>query len=175
MRVAGYDYNALLTTVFARDEGKCFGRELLVARRRAQVDAWGAGQGEVGDAEKNWIPKGLLECRLPWDAHHWLEKSWLKDWWRTRVREVRDNGWGGEEAEWITGDLAATLNDPRNVSLACRRHHDLIGNRLVVVRRSDLPPEVEEFARELGDRAVARLERDFGRAPVSPVELRTGG
>jgi hypothetical protein len=155
----GYDYPALLAAVAERDEGRCFGRELLVARRQAQIDAWGAGQTEQGDTKRNWVPKNLLDCRLPWDAHHWLEKSWIKDHERTVAYQGL-----------VPFDLAAVLNDPRDASLCCRRHHDLIGSRLVVVRRGDLPGHVEEFAAELGPKAVARLERDFGRVPVSPVE-----
>jgi hypothetical protein len=152
----GYDYLMLLTAVAERDEGKCWVRELLLRRRDAQIAAWGAGQTEQGDTKRNWVPKKLLDCDGPWDAHHLgLSKSWLK-------REFPD-GCGDRT-------LADLLNDPRNCVLVERRHHDMLEAHLIVVRRGDLPEHVEEFAAELGDKAVARLERDFGPFPTSLIE-----
>jgi hypothetical protein len=168
----GYDYPALLHAVAERDNGKCFVRELLVARRQAKIDEWSGGQADGMDpaCREDWIPASLLDCRERLDACHVLSKSWLKDAYPNGALLVAPGSTLVPALDGYPGSLAVVLNDPRNAVLNCRRHHGLMDRKLVVVRRADLPGHVEEFAQELGDRAVARLERDFGRAPVtSPV------
>jgi hypothetical protein len=180
--VAGYDYPALLRAVAKRDNEKCFVRELLVARRQAKIDEWSGGQADGMDpaCRADWIPASLLDCREGFDACHVLSKSWLKDTYPHGVWTASGEPLDPGRANMVLGPddvraLADLLTDPRNCVLNCRRHHGLMDRKLVVVRRADLPGSVEEFAAELGERAVARLERDFARAPVFPVELRTGG
>jgi hypothetical protein len=177
--VPGYSYAEFCRGIAERGDTECWVRGLLVARRQAQIDAWGAGQGEVGEAQANWIPNGLLECDGPLDGMHLgLSKSWLKN-------EFPNGGWAlypVGDGKWVApndegGDwhwpLHEILNDSRNGVCGCRRHHDLVDRKLIMVRRGDLPGLVEEFAAELGTKAVARLERDFGPC-LSPVSACTG-
>jgi hypothetical protein len=175
MRVAGYQYAELLRAVAERDRGQCWVRGLLLAKREAQIKAWNGGQADGLDpGARNWVPGKLLECDGPWDADHLgLSKSWLKSALHTAwtKRPPGLDFWAMGDRVFVVpyeAAVAEVLNDPRDCVLTCRRHHDMRGNGLVVVRRADLPEHVEEFAAELGGRAVARLERDFG-----PVGVRS--
>lgn len=162
--VAGYSYQRFCQGIAERDGAACYVRELLIARRAAIVEAWGGGQGEQPDSVRDWIPRGLLKCDGPLDGHHWLGKSWIKREFPSGGFAMYEVGVGFErhgEDDW-RWPLAVILSDHRNGSCICRRHHDLIERKLVVIRRNDLPAHVEDFAAELGDRAVARLDRDYG-------------
>jgi hypothetical protein len=164
MIVKGYDYGAFCRGIAERDGVLCWVRVLLIARRAAMVKKWaGSAADSPPSACREWIPNGLMDCDGPLDGHHAaLSKSWLKSYAATLERE-------GEPV-----DLAGWLNDHRQGRLACRRHHDLVERRLIVVRRGDLPEELDEFLAELGDRAVARVERDFGVLP-GPGEVPARG
>lgn len=166
----GYDYAAFCAAIADRDGPGCFVHRLLAARRAAVIERWRTeGFGDV-DRCAGWIPGGLLRCDGPLDGHHLLSKSWLK-------REFPHGAIDTEPVEkgvlyaLLPGThdayrrLPDLLNDPRNGILACRRHHDLIERASVQLRAAELPRCVFEFAAELGDRAVGRLERDFGPLP----------
>lgn len=184
MRVPGYDYEGFCRGVAERDGTGCWVRGLLVARRAGVREKWASGQGRgthAGDL-LDWVPSGLLRCDGGLDGHHLLPKQWLKDEFPF-TDESKGEGWvisGTCPCECHRIDagpihydvalypscvhcsLADLLNDPRNGVPCCNRHHNMLERHLIVVRRGDIPAHVEEFAAELGDRAVARLERDYG-------------
>jgi hypothetical protein len=109
----------------------------------------------------------LRACDGALDGHHLLAKQWLK-------REFSPDLWVlcGDFHELRT--IEVVLNDSRNGILACRRHHDLIENARVVLSAESLPGCVFEFAAELGDRALARLKRDYGVSASGGTNLNEG-
>jgi hypothetical protein len=175
MSVPGYSYAEFCQGIAERDGESCWVHKLLVARRTAQIEAWASGHTERGDTRTNWIPVKLLSCDGQLDGHHvGLSKSWLKREFpagtATLLVSIGPRYKDDTVSALCERSLADLLNDPRNGVCACRRHHDMLEAHLIVVHRGDLPEHIEEFAAELGPKAVARLERDFGRVPVSPVE-----
>lgn len=170
MKVPGYDYQAFMAGIAERDGTNCWVHRLLAARRAATIERWRTeGSDCAPDRCAGWVPGGLLRCDGVLDGHHLgLSKQWLKSWHATQTRAVGPIDLYGEPVEDQDFALANLLNDSRNGVLACRRHHDMLEHAVIVVRRADLPESVEGFAAELGTKAVARLERDYG--PRSTVD-----
>lgn len=172
MKVAGYDYEAFGRGVIALDGPGCFAYRLLLERRRVLRAGWEAARADGRDvACRDWPTDPVLRCGGIMDAHHLLPKTWLKSEFPHGVNvhaEFTDRGDGVTDEVHVIRPLAALLNDPRNGIIACRDHHDRIENARIPIYRADLPARVWEFAAELGDRAVARLERDYPeRAPAA--------
>ena len=84
-------------------------------------------------------------CSGPLDLHHWISKHTLK---------VRISVSGERHAE-----ISRALTDDRNLSVLCRTHHERFHNKRFYVKRSELPPAVEDFARDFG--LEAWLDRDY--------------
>lgn len=64
-----------------------------------------------------------FDCEGPMDLMHWIPAR--------RLRAARVPVW-----------------DPRVVAVACRRHHLALDNYFLRIPRDQLPPAVEEYARE---------------------------
>lgn len=121
----GYSYEAFFEAIAHMDGYRCFVHHLLLKREEEGAD----------------FPLGLLLCEGVMDAHHLLPKQRLK-------QEFSSNGTlygGGPDVR-----LGDVLSDPRNGILACRRHHDLVERRLVVVRAADLPQRFSAFCADYG-------------------------
>jgi hypothetical protein len=99
----------------------------------------------------------LRLCDGKLDGHHVLPKQWLK---------------GNVRLPYSEQTPASVLNDSRNGILVCRRHHDLLENARIALDVEALPPCVVEFAQELGERALARLQR-LTNQRYEPVRERT--
>jgi hypothetical protein len=117
------------------------------------------------------VPFGWLICDGMMDAHHICPKSLLKKQfpegaiWASVAVPTGADDFAMEPERWLPYDwrmvhigegeptlrsLADLLNDGRDGVGACRKHHDMVEARQVVIRRDELPVEAVEFATELG-------------------------
>lgn len=83
--------------------------------------------------------------------HHVIAAQHLRRW-------ARSQEWTKKERPRRT---QALLTDPRNlmaVCVACHMSHENYSRRMA---RAQVPDAAWEFARELGDWATVRLERDY--------------
>ena len=97
--------------------------------------------------------KVCIACGAPAaNHHHVLGAQHLRRW----AREQR--GWERKERPYKT---QAVLKDDRNLvpmCFPCHMDHEAWARRLT---RDQVPASTWEFARELGEWAVVRLERDY--------------
>lgn len=143
-RGSGRSGKALKRTAPRRVEGYDYERFCQGIADRDGADCW---------VRRNVsLPPEALSCDGQLDGHHVLPKQWLKsEFSRLRVIPTRDVLGAATLSDW--------LNDPRNGILVCRRHHDLLENARIAIDPESLPPCVVEFAAELGERALARLQQ----------------
>jgi hypothetical protein len=92
------------------------------------------------------VPASLKDCGGPGEFHHLIRKNRIK-------QELSPS-----LAEKALGDL-------RNMVPVCRKHHEHVENRRIVIWREDLPAAVHEFAAEYG--LEGWLDRYYPPAPTS--------
>jgi hypothetical protein len=92
------------------------------------------------------VPASLKDCGGPGERHHLIRKNRIK-------QELSPS-----LAEKALGDL-------RNMVPVCRKHHEHVENRRIVIRREDLSPEFDDFCRDYGLEGWA--DRYFPPAPTS--------
>lgn len=143
MNPPGYDYALFCANVEAIHGRECWIHRLLTNRdgRTVPFD-WLLCDG-VKDGHHVVIPKRLLKYEFPHGAVLYDADAGV--WRKIDPRVVYER-----ETDPPRRTLGELMNDGRNGVPVCRRHHDMVEGRQLVIRRDELPPEAVEFSTELG-------------------------
>lgn len=132
MNPPGYDYAVFCANVAALHGPGCWVQRMLAAR------------------DGRTVPFGWLTCDGVMDAHHCLPKQLLKREFPHGTLYKNVNVGPSTIQRKTQRTLDALLNDGRNGVPVCRKHHDMIEGRQLVIRRYELPAATVAFAGQLG-------------------------